>query len=637
MFVLIPLICFIFILLILRKFHVLDWRGSSLLAATIWGLLLTVMTEFLSLLRWLDFWPMFGTWSIVSLLLLLILIFGNRKYGDLHLNLHFISLSRFELSLMFYLSLIIIVIGVIALVAPPNTWDSMTYHMSRVVHWIQNKSVAFYPTSIQRQLYQNPWSEFAILHLQILDGGDRFANFIQWFSMVGSIIGVSLLAKEFKASRRGQIFAAIICATIPMGILQGSSTQTDYVVSFWLVCFFYFSMLLRKEANLLYAFGTGVALGLGILTKATAYIFALPFLVWLGLSLIKHRYTKKILFIVLILVIAFVINLGHYARNIDLYGNSLGPGQEGPNYVYANEVYTFSAATSNIIRNIGLHLGTPINQINTILDNAIYLFHRFIGISPNDIRTTWAGTEFHVPPLSLQEDFAGNPMYLILITASLLLYAFQRPRERDVAFYTFSILLAFLLFCGYLKWQPWNSRLHLPLFVLYAPFVGLVISRIRVEKIANLFLVLLIVMSLPWVFYNQSKPVFGKNSIFTSNRNLQYFSNRPSLAGTYIESAQILSGLHCSDIGLIVGADDWEYPLWVLLRENTNGIVHLEHVNVTNISGLKYGDNHLGILNPCAIFAVSADPPSVVLVGDIVYSREWSSDSVVVYTPILRP
>src|SRR5450759_5305644 len=106
MFVLIPLICFIFILLILRKFHVLDWRGSSLLAATIWGLLLTVMTEFLSLLRWLDFWPMFGIWSIVSLLLLLILIFGNRKYGDLHLNLHLISLSRFELSLMVYLSLI---------------------------------------------------------------------------------------------------------------------------------------------------------------------------------------------------------------------------------------------------------------------------------------------------------------------------------------------------------------------------------------------------------------------------------------------------------------------------------------------------------------------------------------------------
>ena len=35
----------------------------------------------------------------------------------------------------------------------------------------------------------------------------------------------------------GQILSAVICATIPMGILEGSSTQTDYTTSFWLVCF----------------------------------------------------------------------------------------------------------------------------------------------------------------------------------------------------------------------------------------------------------------------------------------------------------------------------------------------------------------------------------------------------------------
>ena len=148
--------------------------------------------------------------------------------------------------------------------------------------------------TILRQLHSNPWSEFAILHFQILDGGDRFANFIQWFSMVGSIVGVSLLAKELKATIRGQIFAAVACATIPMGILQGSSTQTDYVVSFWLVCFVYFAMLLRRKADLLYALATGVALGLAILTKATAYIFAFPFLAWLGLSSIKLRHAKEI-------------------------------------------------------------------------------------------------------------------------------------------------------------------------------------------------------------------------------------------------------------------------------------------------------------------------------------------------------
>ncbi len=554
MLTILPLICFLSILLVLRKFQVLGWRGSFLLAALFRGLYLTAMTEFLSIFRWLSFWPVSAAWGIVLLVLLLILVLGNQKQGHLRLNLHVTSFSRFELSLLAYLILIGVLIGVIAWVAPPNTWDSMTYHLSRVIHWIQNKSVAFYPTHILRQLHQNPWSEFAILHFQILDSGDRFANFIQWFSMVGSIVGVSLLAKELQATIRGQIFAAVVCTTIPMGILQGSSTQTDYVVSFWLVCFVYFAMLLRRKANLLYALGAGAALGLGILTKATAYIFAFPFLAWLGLSSIKFRHAKYILFIAIALVIAFVTNLGHYARNYDLYGNPLGPGQECAHLVYANEAYTFSAATSNLMRNVGLHLGTPFSQVNAVLDKAISLLHMSIGISPNDVRTTWAGTEFHIQPLSFHEDTAGNPIHLLFIIASLFLYVIQRPRERDAGFYAFSLLLAFLLFCFYLKWQPWHSRIHLPLFVLYAPFLGLMISCIRGYKTASMFVVLLVALSFPWLLYNSSKPFLGKNNIFTTNRIDQYFINRPTLAGPYLESVQVFLRMQCSDIGLVIGS-----------------------------------------------------------------------------------
>jgi 4-amino-4-deoxy-L-arabinose transferase-like glycosyltransferase len=595
------------------------------------------MTEFLSLLRWLDFWPVLGAWGIVSLLLLLFLVFGSQKHGDLRLNLQLNSLSRFEFSLLLYLFLIVVVIGVIAWVAPPNTWDSMTYHMSRVIHWIQNKSVTFYPTNILRQLHQTPWSEFAILHFQILTGGDRFANFIQWFSMVGSIVGVSLLAKELKATIRGQVFAAVVCGTIPMGIMQGSSTQTDYVVGLWLVCFVYFAMLLRKKVTVLHALGTGMALGLCILTKATAYIFAFPFLVWLGLSSINPRHAKKMVLVALALVIAFVINLGHYARNFDLYGNPLGPGQESATLGYANEVFSFSATTSNLVRNIGLHLGTPFGQGNTALTNAIAFLHKFIGISPSDARTTWAGTEFQIPQASFHEQTAGNPVQLFLIIAALFLYVFQRPKERDAGTYIFSLLLAFVLFCVYLKWQPWNSRLHLPLFILWAPLLGLMISRTRHDKTANILMVSLIVMALPLVFYNKSKPFLGKINVFTTNRNQQYFEYRPELAGPYIEAAQILSGLHCSDIGLDIGLDDWEYPLWVLLREKTNGVIRMEHVNVTNISQRKNDVNHLSTFNPCAIFAVNSDPPNTVSIGDIVYLREWSSDPVSVYTRTLSP
>jgi hypothetical protein len=44
------------------------------------------------------------------------------------------------------LLLIVALTGVTAFVSPSNNWDSMTYHMSRVVHWIQDRNVSFYPT-----------------------------------------------------------------------------------------------------------------------------------------------------------------------------------------------------------------------------------------------------------------------------------------------------------------------------------------------------------------------------------------------------------------------------------------------------------------------------------------------------------
>ncbi len=113
----------------------------------------------------------------------------------------------------------------------------MTYHLTRVVNWIDRGSVAHYRTNNLRQLYLGPWAEFSILHLRVLSGSDRLSALVQFAAMIGSIAGVSRIAQRIGADRRGEVFAAVCCATIPMGILQGSSTQNDYASAFWVVCF----------------------------------------------------------------------------------------------------------------------------------------------------------------------------------------------------------------------------------------------------------------------------------------------------------------------------------------------------------------------------------------------------------------
>lgn len=172
---------------------------------------------------------------------------------------------------------IVAITGVLAIASAPNNPDSMGYHMSRVMHWIQQGTVAHYPTHNLKQLYQNPGSEFAITQFQLLSGGDYFANSVQWGSMVMSLVGVSLIARQLGCDRRGQLLAVVLCATIPMGILQAASTQNDYVLSLWLVCFTYFSLLIvQAGVTRSTAIYIGASLGLVILSKGTGYIYAFP-------------------------------------------------------------------------------------------------------------------------------------------------------------------------------------------------------------------------------------------------------------------------------------------------------------------------------------------------------------------------
>ena len=93
---------------------------------------------------------------------------------------------------------------------------------------------------------------------------------------------MSLIAKELGADERGQILSVVVCATLPMVILQGSSTQNDAVEALWLTCLVYFLLVMRRRQEWFYPYLVGMSLGLALLTKATAYLLAPPFLIWFG-------------------------------------------------------------------------------------------------------------------------------------------------------------------------------------------------------------------------------------------------------------------------------------------------------------------------------------------------------------------
>jgi hypothetical protein len=341
-------------------------------------------------------------------------------------------------------AIVVLLVGLVAIAAAPNNPDSMSYHMARVMHWVQDRSVAHYPTNILRQLYQPPWAEYALLQFQILSGGDRFANLVQWFSMVGSLVGASLIARQLGADHRGQALAAAVAATIPMGILQGSSTQNDYVEAFWLVCLTHYVLQSTRRASRTNACAVGASLALAVLTKGTAYLYAIPLLVWWAAATVRQWRSSAWQPAVIVVVVALSVNAGLYARNLELWGNPLGIGGSNP---YAIGMVGVRVLASNAVRAIGLQLGTPSGRLNRVIDRGVRALHVPLRLDVDDPRTTMRGSPF-VIRYSLLDDLAGSPLHLALVVMALVLVPASSERRRTRVTYAVALVGVALVFCG---------------------------------------------------------------------------------------------------------------------------------------------------------------------------------------------
>jgi 4-amino-4-deoxy-L-arabinose transferase-like glycosyltransferase len=482
-----------------------------------------------------------------------------------------------------------------------------------------------------------------VAHLLLLAGGDRPANLVQWFSTAGAVLGVSLLAARLGAGPRGQAFGALFCATLPMGILQASSTQNDAVLAFWLVCLAYHVLRLHERPSWGNAAGAGASLGLALLTKGTAYLFAAPLVAWLGaVWLLRYRGPPRAWApLALVGLLALALNLPHYGRNWRLGGSPLGPGAEnGGRFPYRNQVVSAGTLASNALRNLGLHLRPPSLRVSRAVERRLAALHGRLGLDPSDPRTTWASVPFRLAfdterdqdHFARHEDHAANLPHLLLLGSSAaaagLLGGFRRPGR--AAGLGAAVLLAFLLFCLLLRWQPWHSRLHLPLFVLCSPLAAVGLGRFR-PAVAAGAAAFLLAWAWPFLVQNALRPVLGEGAVFRVPRRAQYFASRPDLLAPYAEAAAFLRARGCQAVGWLGDEESWEYPFWVLLTGARPGRCRLEAVAVDNPSAALARPR--GAFRPDALVATNQADAAQRSLDGRVYRKALTAGKVYVYLP----
>lgn len=605
----------------------LNLRQSFLKAMILVSVFIVFSTEILSVFTALNSSVVIAWWFTGNLVLSAhIFFFVRRRLNILSIFREAVR-SRIEwfstAAAKIYFSLLFLVYSTvlsIAVLSPPNTSDSLSYHLARVANWIQTGSVEFYPTAILRQLYQPPLAEYIILHLQLLTGDDRCANLVQFFCFAACGVAASLIVREFRQDNLTQTLAALLTATVPMAILQGSSTQNDLVVSLFVLSFFHFFLKAGKSLDGMDFGFAGLSLGAAILSKGTAYIFCFPIGILIFGGIFSYRSAgKKLKFAGLtlaVLMLAFSINAGHYSRNYRLFGSVVSSGEDQ----VANSNISLPLIGSTIARNYLVHFGTnsmPINEsINAFAGE-------LLGSELNNPDSTYLERPFAVI-YSEQEDSAGNLLHILLLTGNLIFAVFYRGKKKNLMIAALGIVAGFLLFCGLLRWQPWASRLHLPLFMLGATVTAVMLSKLSFRTTV-LLAVLCFLGSLPFLLYGQPRSLISNNnlSVLSAPRLKLYFANNPSIMPAFLEAAAVVKEAKAEEVGLALTVDyqnyacgDWEYPLWVLLKNQPDDTPHLRHVGVKNISDKL--DQH----STPPEWIISADSENVI--EGVQYDEIWN-------------
>lgn len=451
---------------------------------------------------------------------------------------------------------------------PPTTYDALSYHLARVAHWIQNQSVAYYPTPIDRQNWMAPGAEYLILLLQLGAGSDRWANSVQWLAWLLALAALPSLARTAGIPRRLAIWVLIFAAGLPMGVLQACSTQTDMVATAMTLALIAASLPLLHDASR----WTRTALSLmalmlaaALLVKPTAVLAASPFLLYIGAGLLRRpaqlpAHAGRLLRFGLPAIVLFACVAGPHLVQSRAYLNR-------------SDARTSSAHPHHWSYSGWRDIGE--RAINPLLAT---FAHHDIGRTSvaawlRRLPYPWAGPAADLTTtrttVSTHEDQIANPVHVFASVAlGLWWMAWCRTLRPRTFWFALAPFLAWLIFHAFIRNQTWISRLQTPLFFMLPLAWAAVTAQDQPCADARRSLLVLVgVLALAAGYAvaldNHSKPWIARVPD-AAGREVRYYMFCPNGQALKAEHDRVLERMVTSGqtrLGLTLGSDDCEYPL----------------------------------------------------------------------------
>lgn len=512
--------------------------------------------------------------------------------------------SRFERVLLVGALVLIGLVLVRAIVAPPNTVDVLNYHLPRQVRWLQEGSLAPYETMNVRETIMPPLAEVIGLQFLGLTGGDDWANLPQAFSYVGLALAVALLARRLGAGRRAALVAGVLALLLPMANHEASGAKNDLMGAFWIVLVALAVEEIRRTLPGGRPVG-GARLGLAVmlawLTKSTAMLFVPPVIVAGLAGSLCGEYRKTIVKTVGLALAIWLIGVTPFhARVLNATGSLLGEHRAEDGGGQMNEAMSPALLGSSVLRQATLHLLGPNEACNAIWLGVVQRYHRLAGLDVNDRRVTLWTMEFNPRYAPRLETIAGAPVQFLLITVAgcVVIFGGGGRRAREVRWLVWSVAAGALLFCLLLKWQPWAARLHLPLFGLGLVPLTVILSGghkgFTTAGAASLAALSLTIAGWLPGADTEGRSLWNAPTLWRQSREAGYYAKLPERERRDADLARVIKEADCREV-LILNLHDITYPLMRKLREQQPLIRFTSAWNETDapdaIVVLRMGEN----------------------------------------------
>lgn len=570
-------------------------------ASVIWALYLFVVTELLSLPGRLQFLPLFCVWAgAVGALLLLLIRRGKHRKCSLRLKGVATAAVRAGIRLPAVLglgALGLIVLG-FSLATVPYNWDSMTYHLSRITHWAQNGSVDHYATHILRQISSPVLAEFVNLHIYILTGHkDILFNLLQCACYLTSACMICQITRKLHGSRGISLFAALLYMSMPIAVSEAMTTQTDHFATLWLLYFVYLLLDFTGSQRIIFDRTTvgkvctmGFCVSLGYLTKPSVCIAMALLLLWLLMHCVFRKDSPICLCRLLVCVIPTVLLplIPETLQNLRTFSaiSDSGVGQRQligtlhPGYMFINWL-------KNITFNFPCrYIPDSSNLLLRLVRKMALLLH----VELNAPSISEDGREFFVHGFGdYGHDTAVNPLIMYLLALCILLgiaACRKYSLKRIVRGYSFIAMTCFMVFCAVLRWEPYVSRYMLSYLALLCPLIAIQLQN-RLPRIPRYVLITsVILLCLADLSYQSAYHRIMMTRWGAARRPEGYFASRSTEYEPYTALCTAIDNIGGTSVGLVMGSDDYEYPLWKMFPRR---VTRTEHIGVVNASA-DYAD-----------------------------------------------